>query len=1555
MIFKTNSLVKVAPPVQHTFPPIQITPQNPEPPYHISQKDPIASLKAASQISKDDSQKRKANVKSKRKKLESDFDDLLSSIFETDDLVSQDPSELSSQVFQPNTAAAALQSSDNHNNLSIWFAYSRPEHEPCLANAILIKLDEYVRRTVHSEFFKTLEIEKIQRLFQILERSLQNADNALVSTTDLLDLDLGSVQKNLIIIDNSLKAIKVFFRIWLSGRLEKELLSEDLLTSITGLYSKILETQLLPLCEKELSTHSIMKARTDIGSMSQELTRITDYFSEFITTAQLNEASVTKLEFLTIKIIFQEVPTKQKDLIILTTNMESLRASSIILISTIYGNFVEQQGFILDEILSNFTKLNSSKNSLVYRLSNGKTVHLVTVLITRLIQTTGPTDKSMFRVNLDALNDQEMLQKAEDLTELCTNRITNASKSAAEIIQYLISRAMKTTKSGDSPFRQLIDCFTDDFSKLLYSPEWPAAELLFSTMASLLIKLLDEDNEGVLASTMALELLANIESKIFQFHKKQDQSIELALNMPVLTFNEYTEVVSKILFYLQSLIPKDPSSANSYQYLICLYTSVLSSLWHGVKDEEGNSELHEAVSAVLLNILSNGKEGHWKDLGLVEVSESPSSIAESNYFRFLSTRNMSQLYDRIMDSILRSLNHSKINIRTKGFRTISTLLEQNSEIFSLPQVQQSLNQRIYDASPQVRDATVDIIGKYIILKPETAKNFYMMLCDRSSDTGLSVRKRVIRLLHELYLISDDKQIKVEIAERIIRRIDDEEKSIGELAIQFLTEFFFTPLGTKKTGNIVDQHQQRKSAQNVISVLVEVWSKNGRNSRFLLNLFWQLFHPVKGVATSTVFQAAKSIATILAEEASTSEDPKETENYLGVLSDLVSSNGSFITQDQLNLLSTFIVGESPTVQTSCFYTLSIFQKSLDKVGPLRPQFLQDTQSTLMKRLSKFTVRELCAGVPCLWLVSKMKNDEKKLCVVGKSCLKAIQGGIKMVQNKKDVSSDPRIPRLLYILGNIGRYCEIDSYIDDFAEFQIGKPATTVTELLIRNIMTFADSSQALSVRKIAVKNCCTVCISHPLFFLSKNFLLFLDKIFKQEPSELKITVMRSMVDLLDYEESTANSTADMKNTKKPDNVDIKVFLGTTNKFHNEAASTSLMQRYLDYILDLALSSEVELAVTATLLLERIVNQGLANPRIIISTIIALETSHIKEISAIAKNMHTKLHTKHESMIDGSYVDGVRHAANYRISISPDIKGEHNKFSIFYPFLKSSRAGKRKFLLGICRSLDFSLTDDIKELETHSKYTIFVCDSLSSLAFYTVEEVMTLIYGLDKVIAGVGVTVSHSATDQMEKLENAGIHYSNSTSGDGNFNKYPDVIEVTDDTIIEDGFDPESKDSSKSKSPTVKSVESVVNADEVSKIAYASVIVQMIWSLRDFVKRAYNISEERLRDFNPSKPGKDPKPASRSTSNIYDKLLLDKEVDLDSSFTDIPSNISRLRTYLERVSPESQNPDDYFLDGNGGGDEDEQTFVAGSELLPSRNKRSINDFANVSHKKARNNGY
>lgn len=1514
-------------------------------PYSIPQNDPITNIKKTNVIKRP-----KESKKTKLKKKEAQFDDLLSSIFEANDSFAQDTSERSTESSEKD---------------SMWLVrYSTSL--PCLSNAYLVNLEDSIRKLESSTFYKELEVEKIINLQRILERAIKNGESTVLSPSQVLDLEYQDIVDHTYTLDNTLKAIKVLFRIWISGRTDKALFSEDLLTEVTEFISKIMETEILPLCEQEVASHPILKTKNYYSALIQELCRIFELYSNLISTSFLNESSVTKLEFLSIKIVFFEVSLKPKDMLVTFTLLESLKVANMLLISTLFGYYPDQHSFLLDEILSNFAKVTGSKSSRVYHCSNGISVQLVTALITKIIQTVGPTSKDLFNVFIGDMPENEINEKRTQMTTLCTDRIRQASKNSAEILQYLISRAIKTTKTGDSPFRSLIESFTDDFAKLLTNPEWPAAELLLTTLSISLMNLLDKDNEGVTASTMALELLGNIAMKIGNFKKNEDQVIELALNISTVSFNEYCDIASQNLGYLQSLIPKGMGAISSYQYFLTLFTSILTSIWHGTKPqdiEEVNEDtrskiaLHEAAENQLNQILARGKEGLWVSEPILSSPE-----ADKNYKRFLFSRNMVQLYDRILNSILRSLNHSKINIRTKALRTVSSLLAQSPDIFSLPQVQKSLSERIVDVSTQVREASVDIVGKYMVFKPQFAKDFYMVVCDRSSDTGAAVRKRVIKLLHSIYHIVEDEHIKIEITERIIRRIDDEEKSISELSTGILTELFFPPMKSKSAGDMVDEFEQRKTAREIASILLAVWSRGDKNSRFLRDLFIKLFHPIRGTASPAVKITAKYLIEDLVEQASQYQSLSQAEKILGLLSDIIGANGSFMIQDHLMLLSGFISDESPEAQNCCYYTLCIFHKTLDKMGPLRPQLLKDLQGTLLKRLGKFNFKELSEAIPCLWVVSVMKGEAEKVAKVCKSCMASVEPSYRKALAKTPVE-DQRLNKFLFILGNIGQYCNLDEYITQLSAFQQkNNIKTTLPELIIAKCTVFADPVQSIKTRKMAIKNICNICTTHPLLFLSAPVLKVLDAVFKDSDDSLKDTLMRSFTSFLYYEEDVANAKSAMKNTNKPDNVDLEVFLGVTDKFHNDGASASLMQRYLTNIMDLALSGETEFAHTACLLLERIIRQGLANPRIAISTIIALETSKKRDISVIGREMHTKLHDKHESLIDGSYVEGAKHAANYRIKVSSNLFKEFDNFSGFYHFLKNSRQAKKKFLLGLCRTFDFEPTQDFNELDHHIKYLVYMSNSLSTLHFYMAEEVMYLIHGLDKIISSTGVSVSHYCEKILEKFQETEQTKTESTQQISEIQEEEtiDLTAILDASRVGEFIHVDSSALAKSSGSTqtivdgpgnrsAKNIEETVSPEELERYARSAVLVNILWDLRQFLRKAYNFSEERIQSFDISKLGKDPKAASRSVAQMYEKLDIDRTVDLNSSFTENPkANLARIEAFVTHVSPDSLNPDDYF-DGEG-----DETLVSNTSQ-PATKKRSHNGSSGSHHgsKKSRHN--
>lgn len=86
-------------------------------------------------------------------------------------------------------------------------------------------------------------------------------------------------------------------------------------------------------------------------------------------------------------------------------------------------------------------------------------------------------------------------------------------------------------------------------------------------------------------------------------------------------------------------------------------------------------------------------------------------------------------------------------------------------------------ERFADPSPQVRDAAVDLIGKYVVQRSEWIVQYYPLIAARITDTGLNVRKRVVKLLRDMCLSVDSPDTRVEICVALIQAAQDEDDGI----------------------------------------------------------------------------------------------------------------------------------------------------------------------------------------------------------------------------------------------------------------------------------------------------------------------------------------------------------------------------------------------------------------------------------------------------------------------------------------------------------------------------------------------------------------------------------------------------------------------------------------------------------------------------------------------------------------------------------------------------------------------------------------------------------
>lgn len=147
-------------------------------------------------------------------------------------------------------------------------------------------------------------------------------------------------------------------------------------------------------------------------------------------------------------------------------------------------------------------------------------------------------------------------------------------------------------------------------------------------------------------------------------------------------------------------------------------------------------------------------------------------------------------------------------MRTKALKALGQILMSDPTILSQASVRRAIESHLLDNSPAVRDAAVELIGKYMIDSPEVAGVYYSKIAERIAvrlalvffrivalnisrqDTGLGVRKRVIKLLKEFYGVTQDPSQQADIGTRLVLRMLDEDETVKDLAIKTLEQLWF---------------------------------------------------------------------------------------------------------------------------------------------------------------------------------------------------------------------------------------------------------------------------------------------------------------------------------------------------------------------------------------------------------------------------------------------------------------------------------------------------------------------------------------------------------------------------------------------------------------------------------------------------------------------------------------------------------------------------------------------------------------------------------------------
>ena len=659
------------------------------------------------------------------------------------------------------------------------------------------------------------------------------------------------------------------------AKLERSFYSSDLILTLVSTLRTATDAVLFPLLEAPVDSALATLAEThrdQLTALCAAVQAAIPGVVHLITDETMSEDIVISVVYLALGPFFHDAPApagRSKKAIPggpVGAEIKNIRAEALTLVRAVYGKYTDQRAWILEELLMSATKLEVGKKGKgPVKLRNGMAVHTVSALVMGLLQTC-PAElrKAIQRTlrestNLDADRDELEMDVDQDGRSGANpvdqvNRVylepafESAHKSARVVVGYLMGRACKAGKtsagSTDAEYRAVFETLICDCLAALRLPEWPAAELLLTVCAKMMMSYLGEtksshdtnaykglalDHVGQIAARIRRDLGSVGQAPVY----KPLQEIVRSADKDAL--DALFSAQLKVIEHVASSRGTGGSSDGAAEFVAVRFGRELSqaglSIAHTLEAAE-QSELKlepdaiaklDAFSAHLGSLSAKLWGPIEEDVFGPSLDDTKDKI-DSLALDLSRTQSLAATYDPLVHMILAACDATAVAFRTKALRDVSLIVHEDPDLFLQPDMRRTIEGRMRDASPAVRDAALELVGRYVVTRPELAKLYLPQICQRATDAGLSVRKRVVRLLKALYELLPQDQVKVEICRRLVWRVRDEDEGIRELVVDTLEELWFAPAkALARSASLKDERDSTPglSASRLAGVLLGV--------------------------------------------------------------------------------------------------------------------------------------------------------------------------------------------------------------------------------------------------------------------------------------------------------------------------------------------------------------------------------------------------------------------------------------------------------------------------------------------------------------------------------------------------------------------------------------------------------------------------------------------------------------------------------------------------------------------------------------------------------------
>ncbi|XP_046841675.1 nipped-B-like protein isoform X2 [Xenia sp. Carnegie-2017] len=1226
------------------------------------------------------------------------------------------------------------------------------------------------------------------RLIFIMKRHIKDGRNIQLSFSQNDDEDQRMLKEfNMERILRSFDATLLVLHVLTAPCMPKKVYMEEIIEVMVGLIQHNLKHNIYPaydpLYKVELDSKEsiLMSTKAKRAKYANKGKVFVELYNKICTAVSLL-ADLLDIERLTDTIVLKISSVGTTAFFV--ENVSELQHCALKLVRTTFRKYLKHRELILEDILASLARLPSSKRNLrSYRIHGDEYIQMLSALVLQLIQCSVKIEKKS-SLN-DTFSDNETLNMDRELEII--GSYENSLRAAQNFLSMFLNKC-NTAGKDEEDYRPLFENFLQDLLVTLNKNDWPASEALLTLLGRLLIVTFTNRSCEMglrVASIDYLGLVATHLRRKAMLDKEQEQEDLLAImseiggdelrdEEKIRQLDEEDLEMEKtlrkyLLKYFHVKGKNDSALSFARQFYLCQW----------IRDNQ--AELERAYKATV----PNGSESDLQQTGdggggvsalemkksflLSLIDEDWSQLRVPNGFldynranlvakHLSSKRIFLKSFDIYLQQILRVLNETVVAIRTKAMKALSSIISVDPGILAREDIQNGVQGRFMDQSTSVREAAVELVGRFILNKPELTHQYYDMIMERILDTGVSVRKRVIKILKDICIAQPDFPKITDICMKMICRINDAD-GIKELVTKVFQQMWFVPVEKSK------MHQDDdllKRATNIAD-LVTAFGESG--GEWLQQLLENLIKNDEesdelSSASKQVLEACSQIVDCLVDRLLTIEK-NVVEKSEGKASNSYRLIGCLTT---LYMMSRFkpsmMVPHAATLQPYLstkvnsqgdYLILHYIARILELVLPLIEHpgeaFLASIEEDLMMLIIKQGQTVVQSCVACLAAVVNKVTRNYKLV---KDCFQRYFGFLirvkkEFVQNQSSTGPKFNRPLLLRSLFTLGLLCKHFDFESDAKVENIDSVYRRVYTLHI-----FYAKIPDEEVSQKAIMGLGFLSIRYPKLLLEEDARGLYGKILSPtcESTQLKNQVMKNITQHL-VEEEKVMSVRDSSWKKKANKENLKElgdsYSGTTSE---------IMQLYLKQLLEMFFHPQPTVRFTAFSVVDMILGRGLVHPVQCVSYLIAIGTNNDKVARTKAAHRLEEIDRKYPGFIQMKALPGVKMSFDLQKIIHKDelfVRGFKEEgtslLSYLYLIIRSNRQHRRSFLLSLIRMVDDEKKYDLDML-------LFVVDSLAYFPFVTLEEPLFIIHNIDARLSYTGMNVMQSfqqalrAHDQSE---------------------------------------------------------------------------------------------------------------------------------------------------------------------------------------------------------------